>query len=110
MWDVFGRLYFILQPSAFGAFMKLLHLSSLCNKSCVLNDVVYYVIQGQISFLKILSTIVLVSALSLVTISTTGQLRLPHLRNGRMYLKDLELPKASDTESIHQQSVNSEKV
>lgn len=62
--------------------------------------------KGQISFLKILSTVVLVSALSLVTISTTGQLRLPHLRNGRMYLKDHELPKASDTESIHQQSVD----
>lgn len=65
--------------------------------------------KGQISFLKILSTVVLVSALSLVTISTTGQLRLPHLRNGRMYLKDHKLPKTSDTEFIHQQSVDSAK-
>ncbi|KAL8090775.1 hypothetical protein AgCh_040008 [Apium graveolens] len=65
--------------------------------------------KGQISFLKILSTVVMVSALSLVTISTTGQLHLPHLRNGRMYLKDYKLPKASDTESIDQQSVDSAK-
>lgn len=65
--------------------------------------------KGLLSFFKILSAVVLVSALSLVAISSTGQLRLPHLRNGRMYLKDHTLPKASNTESIHQQPVDSAK-
>ncbi|KAL1828213.1 uncharacterized protein LOC108206085 isoform X2 [Daucus carota subsp. sativus] len=65
--------------------------------------------KGRISFLKILSTFVVVSVLSLVAISTTGKLRLPHIRNGRMYLRDPKLTKASDTEPIHQQSADSAK-
>ena len=58
-------------------------------------------VQGQISFLKILSTFFVVSVLSLVAISTTGKLRLPHIRNGRMYLRDQKLTKASDTERLN---------
>lgn len=69
----------------------------------------FFLVQRSFSLLKILSTI-LVSGLALVTISVLGQLCLPYLQNGRKYQREYYSLPSSDTESIHQQSVESTKV